>query len=169
MSNLRLAIRSMLAQPAWTLIALLCLALGTAANTAGLSVIEAVFFRPLPFPEPGRIVAVVVLPPDRARVRPFSLAEYRDLQPLASPFADLAARTFQPASVSSPGIASRMAQTELVSLNYFAVLQVTPLLGRFFDPQGPPEPTEIVMSERLWRSRYAGPGRCDQRRLQPVP
>jgi hypothetical protein len=58
--DLRHAIRSLRATPSFTIGALLVLALGTGATTAIFSVVDAVALRPLPFPDPDRIVAVGV-------------------------------------------------------------------------------------------------------------
>ena len=58
--DLRHAIRALRATPSFTIGALLVLALGTGATTAIFSVVDAVALRPLPFPEPDRIVAVGV-------------------------------------------------------------------------------------------------------------
>lgn len=58
--DLRHATRALRATPSFTLGALLVLALGTGATTAIFSVVDAVALRPLPFPEPNRIVAVGV-------------------------------------------------------------------------------------------------------------
>jgi hypothetical protein len=58
--DLRHAVRALRAAPSFTLGALLVLALGTGATTAIFSVVDAVALRPLPFPEPDRIVAVGV-------------------------------------------------------------------------------------------------------------
>ena len=52
------AVRTLLRQPGFTLIAILSLAVGIGANTAIFSVVDAVLLRPLPFPEPGALVAV---------------------------------------------------------------------------------------------------------------
>jgi len=153
LADIRYACRNLLARPLWTLSALACLAIGTGANTASLSVINAILLRPLPFPEPARIATVVLRETNPPRFRPFSLAEYREIAPRATLFSALSARTFLPVSVAADGPA-RMVQSELVSENYFAMLGVSPLIGRFFEPGS--DPPQTVLSERLWKQRFGG-------------
>jgi MacB-like periplasmic core domain len=106
--------------------------------------------RPLPFPEPAQLVMVALKAPETSDARPFTLREYLDVAPQAAGFASLAAYTFLPVSVSADGVA-RMVEGQVVSHNYFELLQVTPLAGRFFDAAadsavGTPH---VVISERF--------------------
>jgi len=130
--DVRYACRLLIAQPGWTLAAILCLAIATGANTAAFSVINGVLLRPLPFKEPEQLVMVALKEPERAQTRPFSLSEYRDVAARADAFAALLARTFLPVSLASDEGAA-MVEAELVSGNYFDTLRVAPLAGRFFD------------------------------------
>jgi len=150
-ADLRYACRGLLARPAWTLAALTCLGIGTGANTASLTVINEVLLRPLPFADADRIATVVLREPSPPRPRPFSLDEYLAVAPNATLFSELSARTFLPVSVAA-GDPPRMVQSELVSDNYFAMLRVAPLLGRFFDPDS--DVPQAVVSEQLWRLRF---------------
>jgi predicted permease len=151
LADLRYAYRGLLARPTWTLAALACLAIGTGANTASLTVINEVLLRPLPFAEPDRIATVVLREPSPPRLRPFSLDEYLAVAPNATLFSELSARTFLPVSVAADD-PPRMVQSELVSANYFAMLRVTPLIGRFFDATS--DVPQAVLSEQLWRVRF---------------
>jgi putative ABC transport system permease protein len=148
-SELRYACRSLRAQPLWTAAAVVCLAIGTGANTASLSVINAILLRPLPFAGSERLAVVGLRDTNPPQNRVFSLAEYREVAPRVKLFSELAARTFLPVSVSA-GDAARMVQSEMVSSNYFDMLRVLPLLGQL--PRGQ---AEAMLSERLWRSRFA--------------
>jgi len=151
LADLRYACRGLLARPAWTLAALLCLGIGTGANTASLTAINAVLLRPLPFAEPDELATVLLREPSPPRLRPFSLDEYLAVASSATRFSELAARTFLPVSVAAAD-PPRMVQSELVSANYFSMLRVSPLIGRVFDPAS--EVPQAVISERLWRLRF---------------
>jgi ABC-type antimicrobial peptide transport system permease subunit len=128
LSDVRHAFRSLISQPLWTLAAIACLAIGTGANTASLSVINAILLRPLPFSDPDQLMVVGLRETSPPQNRVFTVAEYREVATQTTLFSQLAARTFLPVSVAAGGQA-RMVQAELVSANYFDMLRVVPMAG----------------------------------------
>jgi predicted permease len=155
--DVRYAFRALASQPGWTIAAAMCLALATGANSTAFSIVNALLLRPLPFAEPDRLAMVAVFEPGAAQTRPFSLADYDELAPAVHDAAELAIRTYLPVALAA-GDDSRMVQSELVSPNYFDMLRVKPLAGRFFDSGagrrgGAPE---LVLSHQLWLRRFGG-------------
>lgn len=120
------------ARPAWTAAAVLCLAIGSAANTAAFTLVNGLLLRPLPFDNPSELLMVALRDPSTSGPRPLSLIEYRDLASRSTSAASLLARTYFPLSLSSDD-GARIAQAELVSGNCFETLRLRPFRGRFFD------------------------------------
>jgi hypothetical protein len=81
LKDLRFAVRGLLKRPGFTVIALVALALGIGANTAIFSLVNAVMLRPLPFPEPDRLVWVygnIRNGINRSSVSPLDFLDYRN-------------------------------------------------------------------------------------------
>ena len=79
--DLKFALRQLLKNPGFTVVAVLTLALGIGANTAMFSIINAVLIRPLPFRNPGELVSVWQEYPKRAWPRAnFSMPNFADLR-----------------------------------------------------------------------------------------
>jgi predicted permease len=156
LSEIRYGARALLAQPAWTLAAVVCIAIGTGANTASFSIVNAVLLRPLPFEDPDRLAMIALRDPVRSQTGPFALADFREVEQRATQFEHLAARTYLPVSLSAGGTA-RMAQAEFVTGDYFEMLRVRPLAGRFFtaEEDRPGAQPHVILSERLWRTAFA--------------
>src|SRR5215467_6368874 len=122
----------------FTLLALMALALGTGANTAIFSVVNAVLLRPLPYRDAGRIVAIQELDPQGNRIQVTS-ANFLDWRSQNTVFAHLAAiRSRQSnlanlANLANDGQAERI-ETAITSANFFDVFGVRPQAGRLFLP-----------------------------------
>ncbi|MHB8875133.1 MAG: ABC transporter permease [Myxococcaceae bacterium] len=131
MSDLKLALRALSRAPGFTLTALLALALGIGANTAIFSVVSPVLFRPLPFPEPERLVAVVPHHLLQGSEGNFSLPTFRDVRAQQSSFEALAAFTQGSAAVGAPGEPVRL--KVLYAEDAFATLKLPALYGRMLN------------------------------------
>jgi macrolide transport system ATP-binding/permease protein len=158
--DLRYGARMLGKNPGFTLIAILTLALGMGANTAIFGLLNAVFFRPVPVPEPGRLVGL-----SRANVRPISYPDFTVLRDNNDVLAGLAVFTGAVVSVGN-GERSEVAHGSLVSGNYFDVLGVKPALGRAFLPEEDRTPGArpvVIISYDFWQSRFNGdPGMIGQ-------
>jgi putative ABC transport system permease protein len=151
--DVRFGLRSLLRSPAFTVVAILCLALGIGANAAIFSVLNAVLLRALPYPEPDRIVRIWEM--TESFTGTVSVPNYRDWVQQATGFEQLAAYRGGSANLQGTGEPERV-RSLAATPNLFQVLQSSPQLGRVFDParDEPGKAQVVVVSDALWRSRY---------------
>jgi predicted permease len=156
--DLRYGMRLLLRSPGFTLVAVLTLAIGIAANTTVFSWIDAVLLRPLSGTGDGdRLVAVELVEPHREGYN-ISYADFRDYRDNLKLLSGIAVSDLPSAFTLGKGERAQRVWGEAVSGNYFAVLQVKPLLGRFFsrdewgDELGA-HPVAVI-GERLWRTTF---------------
>jgi predicted permease len=150
--DVRYGLRSMLGARGLTLVAISTLALGIAASTAILSVVQGLILRPLPVADPDRLAVVFAQARDTRDYRKFSYADYEDLRQVGG-FQSLAAVQALRVSVSGP-IENAVLWGELVSPNYFETLGTRVRLGRSF-VEGEHAPT-VILSYATWQRRFAG-------------
>ena len=150
--DLRFAVRQLVKNPGFSLIAICTLALGIGANTAIFSVVNAVLLRPLPYPEPERLVYLNETIPQGDTA--IALPDYVDWRNEAKSFQHLAiARTLESRNLSGiPGREPERVSVAFVTANFFNVIGLPPQLGRTFreDEDKPGAPALVVISDRLW-------------------
>ncbi|HEY2294675.1 MAG TPA: ABC transporter permease [Thermoanaerobaculia bacterium] len=154
--DVRFGLRSLRRSPGFTIVAMLCLALGIGANAALFSVLNAVLLRPLPYPEPDRLVRIYEKIGERGSGS-VSVPNYRDWMAQSTGFEQLAAWLEGSRNLQGVGEAERITTVQATS-NLFSTLRARPLLGRTFVP-GQDEPGHgrvVVLSESLWRRRFGG-------------
>jgi putative ABC transport system permease protein len=156
--DLRYAARTLGRAPAFTVVAVLTLALGIGANTAIFSVIHGVLLKDLPFANGERVVRVkqpvAVGAIDDAG---FSVQEVADLRAKSRSLESIVEYHSMSFNLLRRGEPQRV-QTGVVSANYFDALGVRPLVGRTFRPgedQAGAAPV-LVLSYRYWRERLGG-------------
>jgi putative ABC transport system permease protein len=134
--DLRYAARMMRKQPAFTLAAVLTLALGLGANAAMFSVINSVLLRPLPFPDSERLVAIYSrYLPSSGYDRPFfnlSPPEFADVRNRIDAFVHTAAYRFTERTLARGNGEAERVLTMSVTAEFFDVLGVKPARGRIF-------------------------------------
>jgi putative ABC transport system permease protein len=157
MNNIRYSLRQLLKNPGFTFIAILTLALGIGANTAIFSVINAVLLRPLPYPQPDRLVLV------RERTNIFesgsvSLSNYLDWRASQRGFTDLALfrRDDTNLSGATSDVEAERVGLARVTYNFLSVLGVPPELGRDFRESDdvPHSNKNALISDGLWKRRF---------------
>ena len=162
--DLRQGYRVLRGSPGFTAMAVLTLALGLGINTAIFTVVNAVIFRSLPYPEPDRLVSLWEVSsradprnpatgPRRSTIAPANLADYAR----AGGFEYLAAYDYAGMNLTGIGSPERV-MGEAVTVDYFAVLGVTPVLGRAFLAEEDREGGEkvVILSHDFWQRRLGG-------------
>jgi putative ABC transport system permease protein len=159
LTDLRHALRAFLRNRAFTLTALVCLALGIGANTLIFSLVNAILLRPLPYPQADRVVIVRFTPPDHADQRLGSNpGSYFFIREHNRSFEKMGAiRIVGTSAASGDGDSSNRewVQEGWISPGLQDVLSVQPMLGRWF-AQDPAGYGQVVISYGLWQRLYGG-------------
>jgi len=157
LSDLRLALRSLLKTPAFALATVVILALGIGANTAIFSIVFGVLAKPLPFAEPARLVSVIEV--DRALDRPsrsvVSSNTFREWQAAARSLEQLAIYTDARYTVTGHG-EPEYVETSLVSEGFFTTLGTRPVTGRVLGKADAGQPVAVLAWE--FKQRRFGTG-----------
>ena len=154
--DVRYAARMLRKQRGFAAATVLTLALGIGANSAIFALVDATLLRPLPFPDPERLVMVWERTETtlRDRVAPLNLVDWNDQN-----------RTFDVIAGFQPGVggmvmgaADGTADTvprQWVTAGFFDALGVTPIAGRTFLPADDSQRSSVVvLSEAFWRMRF---------------
>ena len=158
--NARYALRSSFRQPGFTSVVLLTLTLSIGVNTALFTIVHGVLFSPLPFREPDRLVSLWErnLSEDFPNYNVVSGGVFDDWRGQAASFEGMALIGEDSANLSGDGAPLPEAvPTRLCSYNLFALLGISPVLGRFFSDQEdqPGAAGTTILSHSLWSRRYA--------------
>jgi putative ABC transport system permease protein len=151
--DLRYALRSYAKTPSFTLAILATLALGIGASTAIFSMVNAIILRPLPFPEPDRLIFANELNPSGIGMS-VSWPNFLDWRARARSFDALASSRNEQLMLTGVDQAQRL-EARRVTGNFLDVLGVKPALGRGFveaDDRPGSEPV-VVVSDGFWRSQ----------------
>src|SRR6185503_2709786 len=155
--DFRFAFRGLVKHPGFTAIAVVILALGIAATTAIFSVVNGVLLRPMPFPEPERLLVINEVNPQQGP-EPFELSylNWLDLRQQNKSFEEIAGFTFWSSILNIQGEPSRI-QTMGVSANLFPLLRAQAAQGRTFLPEDdkPGANRVVVVSHRFWQRHFA--------------
>src|SRR5262245_10345688 len=155
LQDLRYGVRMLLKSPGFTAVALLSLALGIGANTALFSLMDAVFWRPLPVSHPEQLVSLVIPPPARAEPSFSPLALFPELQQGNQVFTGAITSGTDGLSLTVDGATERV-MGEVVTGNYFSVLGVNAFRGRTFSAEIAQDSwaAEAVLSYDFWQRRF---------------
>ena len=155
--DMRFAYRTLGKSPGFTVAAVCTLALGIGANTAIFSVIDGVILRPLPYRDPGQLVAVEEQSRASGTEFTFSYPDFLDCKTASHSFESMAAWRNSGVKVTSPGEPEYMKGRQ-VSAGFLSALGVAPVLGREFRPDEDRRGAAPVamIGYSLWRNRFHG-------------
>ncbi len=156
MSEVRLALRHLIKNPAFSAVAVITLALGIGANTAIFSIVNAVLLRPLPYPDADRIM---VLNESSGPGQDYSVAlpDYFDWQHDNTVFEHLAATHKESRNLSGiPGRDPERVSCAAVTRNFFNIIGLPPQIGRTFSEEEDKvgAPPVVIISDRLWQRAF---------------
>lgn len=151
--DLRYALRQLRKSPAFTISAMLTLAMAIGSNAVVFSVMNGLILRPLNVPQPESLYSL-----QRTSQKDYnhSYPDYRDLRDLNHSFEDLVAYSITQVAFDSGESPTPTWGLE-TSGNYFDALRIQPYLGRFFhasDESGPNSAPFMVLSYAYWHSRF---------------
>ena len=159
--DITFGVRMLRRQPGFTAVAIFALALGIGATTAIFSVVDAVLWRPLPYPRADRVMSLAEQRPRESRwfgvVAP---ADYFDWRRDSRSFQAMAASAVQSPSgaynLTGEGEPERVRPLEVTS-QFLDVLGVRPALGRGFraEEEAVGRHRVVLLSDGLWRRRFA--------------
>jgi predicted permease len=156
LQDVRYGIRTLLKSPGFTLVAVIALALGIGANTAMFGIVNAVLLRPVPYPQPDRLLKLYSSGREFARAS-VSYLDFLDWQQRSRAFQEMAAYRTDNFNLTGQANPERLAGA-MASARILSVLGVRPIVGRTFtdeeDRRGA-SPVAVVTST-LWKTRFAG-------------
>ncbi|HLK19600.1 MAG TPA: ABC transporter permease [Bryobacteraceae bacterium] len=155
--DLKFAVRSLLKNPGFTLLAVLVMALGIGANTAVFSVVNAVLLKPLPYSHPDRIVTLSSLWRKSREHGTVSAPDFHDWHDQSSAFSAMAYYANDETSVTA-GSMAEYGKVASVTPEFFRVFEMAPVIGRVFAPEelkqgGAPA---VLISYGFWQSHFGG-------------
>jgi putative ABC transport system permease protein len=155
--DVRYAVRSFRRDRAFTITAILTLAIGIGATTSTFSIVDGILFRPLPYRDPGRIVALIGR--DLKSGTEFEYLPDSALPPLRRARSLEKIATYRPLGgrlTTTGGGPAEYVKTVDVSSDFFAVLAVYPFLGRGFRPDEGGRGNQVgVLTYRTWQRRFS--------------
>jgi putative ABC transport system permease protein len=158
LQDLRHAFRTLIANPGFTAVAVICLSLGIGVNGAIFSIVDGVLLQPYPYPEADRLVVLNGTNPKQHVNRSgVSYPDLKDWREQATSFAGLAAFQNRSLTIADGATEPERYRGAAVSSNLFGLLGTLPSLGRDFGPDDDRLGAEPVamLSDEVWKRRYS--------------
>jgi predicted permease len=152
----RYGLASLRREPLFTGVAISVLALGIGANTAMFSVVDTVLLKPLPFPNPERIVRIFEAPTATTR-NSTTTGTFEALTSMTRSFDAMSAESLSTATVMINGEPTRL-NGRYVSAGHFDVFGIQPQIGRTFRPEEDQAGASavVILSHAAWQTYFGG-------------
>jgi predicted permease len=160
MSDLRAAVRALQKSPAFTLVAVVTIAIGIGANTTLFSVYDRLVLNPVTIPDPSSLVAIWTNNTALNFNAPaLSWSRYEDIRDHARSFSSLGISAFDNFTLTGNGEPDQL-NSQRISATFLPTLGVLPAHGRNFtaDEDMPNGPAVCIISHELWQTRFGGRG-----------
>jgi putative ABC transport system permease protein len=153
--DIRFAVRHFRKRPGFALVAVATLALGIGANTALFSVVNGVLLRPLPYPDPDRLIALREVNSAKQADSQIAPGNFLEWQRQSTVFAQLTAYRTVSYNLTGNGVPERLLAAR-VSRGIFAMLGAEPIVGRDFakEEDQPGNDKVVLISEGLWQRQF---------------
>jgi predicted permease len=171
-ADVRYALRMMRRSPGFTLAVALTLGIGIGVNGFIFGYVNTLLFRPVPGRETEQLVALFNVDARSGRVGVLGYEDYKDFRDRSGAFEGLAGMMGVPLNLVADGGsaagASDMVWGEIVTENFFSVIDMRPALGRFFTAADAPQGANpfAVLSYDSWRRRFHGDSSVIGRRVR---
>jgi putative ABC transport system permease protein len=155
--DLRFAVRQILRHPGFSALLMLTVAVAVGANVAIFSVLEGIVLRPLPYPEPDRLVAAWNTPKGERWYQPFSGPDYFDVRAQITALEEFGVISIRWYNLAGEGEPVRV-RGGLCTASLLELLGVPPAQGRLFTEEEEEEGKNrvVVLSHGLWQSHFGG-------------
>lgn len=153
--DVRYSLRMLLKHKAFTVVAVLTLALGIGVNTAMFSVLNTFLFGSLPYPQSDQLVRVWRTSP-HSQSWPHSAGNFFDYHEKNTVFDKMAAYNFSSRNLTEQGQTAERLLGLAATADFFPLMGVSPVLGRAFKPEEfePGADNVIVLTDRFWTRRF---------------
>ena len=159
MQDVRFGLRRLLHEKTFAAIVILALGLGLGANTTVFTIVNAVLFRPLPFPDADRLMVVNSSNLSRNQTRlPMSYPDFREFKAESKSFEELAAWRGASVNMSDPNTPPERYPAGRMSSNSFSLIGAKPVIGRDLTPENEKlsAPPVALIGYAIWQNRYDG-------------
>jgi predicted permease len=151
------AVRTLTQTPGFSVIATLVLGLGIGANTAVFTLVNSVLLQPLRFPQPDQLYVLSCKPKNLLFDPGPTMVDrnYLDFRRHNQSFESLSTVSYRRLTLTESGDPVLVTASE-VGPDFLRALRVHPAIGREFLPEGRSDPNVVLLSDKLWRSRFGG-------------